>query len=61
MDKKFSANVPSWKYQIDPNLPGRRDKDFYTGRFSSNVQYPVNGDPLKKGCDKKSRELMCPI
>jgi len=61
MDKKFSANVPSWKYQIDPNLSGRRDEDFYSGRFSSNVQYPVNGDPLKKGCNKKSRELICAI
>jgi hypothetical protein len=61
MDKKFSANVPSWKYKIE-DLPGRRDENFYTGRFSSNVQYPVNGNPLKKDCDKKeSRELKCAI
>jgi len=60
MEKEFSANVPSCKYKIE-DLPGRRDENFYTGKFSSNVQYSVNGDSLKKGCDKKSRELMCAI
>jgi hypothetical protein len=60
MGKEFSANVPSWRYQIE-DLPGRRDENFYSGRFSSNM-YPVKDDTLKNGCDKKeSRELKCAI
>jgi hypothetical protein len=45
---------------IPRDEPGRRDKDYYEGKFSSHV-YPVK-HPLKNGCDKnESRELMCPI
>ena len=62
MEKEFSAHIrQDGRYTIIPEEPGRRDEDYCTGRFSSNVQYSVNGDPLKKGCDKKLRELICAI
>ena len=63
MKDQFSAHMRhDGRYTIIPKEePGRRNRLFYEGRFSSNMD-SVNDYPLKNDCDKKeSEELTCPI